>query len=70
MSSYINQEKCICGKLKNNINSTNWLRHLNSCQTSKIKSKNTDILSFFSNKSTKKSNCKYYLYIKIDCINY
>jgi len=42
-------EKCICGKLKTKyINDTNWMRHLDTCQTSKIKSKNTDITSFFT----------------------
>jgi len=51
-------EKCDCGKLKTKyINDTNWMRHLDTCQTSKIKSKNTDITSFFSI-GCKKKNMK------------
>lgn len=50
-------EKCICEQLKNNINNTNWMRHLNNCQTSKIKSKNTNIIHFFTKNS--KGKCKY-----------
>jgi hypothetical protein len=48
-------KKCICGKLKTKfINDTNWMRHLDTCLTSKIKSKNTDITSFFTNRCNKK----------------
>lgn len=32
-------EACLCGKKKNNLNSTNWGRHLSTCKS--IKNKNS-----------------------------
>lgn len=39
---------CACGKKKNNINSTNWSRHLMSCKIEKIKQKCSTISTYFN----------------------
>lgn len=39
---------CVCGKIRGNLNFTNWQRHLDNCKSRKTKSTSRPISSFFS----------------------
>lgn len=45
---------CICGKLRGEMNSTNWSRHMESCQKKRKQNSNSSsILKFFKASSSK-----------------
>lgn len=38
---------CVCGKKRENMNFTNWIRHTTTCKTLKISNTNVNISKFF-----------------------